>query len=123
MKKLLLLSLLLLTSISCSSINPFITIEAQTLPITKTLFWNQGDLITAFINDFTVQQDTTSQVHVDPTTCQQVSPFLCSTSVTIATLGQHTFTVIAYNAFAQSVPATLTINVVQPGKSSNLKIQ
>lgn len=89
-----------------------ITIEAQSLPITRTLTWDANAASDGVLN-YVVTQDG-----VDigsPTGVTQ--PF------TITALGTHTFTVKAINLWGESPTGTLTVNVVLPGKPANVRIQ
>jgi len=113
MKKILfglVLAFTLLSSISCK--DAFVTVYAQTLPVTKTLAWNANATSEGVIN-YTVRLDTV--VIGNPTgTTQQV---------TINTAGPHVLTVTATNQWGTSPPATLNINVVIPTAPQNLNIQ
>lgn len=89
-----------------------IVVEAQTLPIAKTLSWNAnpaGDNVT----NYTVTEDGT--VIGNPTVPSQ--------SVTFTSLGTHTLTVTATNSFGTSAPATLTVVVQLPTTPAGLKLQ
>lgn len=87
-----------------------ITIEAQTLPITKTIAWTAPPGI---IDSYTVRLDGT--VVGSPTGTTQ--------SVTFTTLGLHAVTVTASNTWGTSPPGTLNVNVAPPAAPSNLTLQ
>lgn len=82
---------------------------AWALPVSKTLAWDAG----AGADDYLVYLDGA----LLGTTAGLTMPF------TISTAGSHTFSVISRNAWDTSAAATLTVNVVSPGKSGNLRIQ
>lgn len=86
-----------------------VTLEAQTLPITKTLVWDAG----ANADSYVVVQDG----------AQIGTPAALTQSITISTLGQHTFSVTSVNLWGTSTPTTLTVNVVSPGGSGNIRIR
>lgn len=107
--------LILAAIFSCTHVGPVtlptgtVTLEAQSLPITKTLAWDASVNATSY----TVTLDGT--VIGNPVTTSQ--------AFSIPTLGVHTFTVTASNLFGTSASATLTVNVVLPTVPSGLKIQ
>lgn len=94
-------------------------VTLQSLPTTKSLQWSQSDATTAQVTSYTVTYDGT------PTTLPPCTPdpTQCSQNVTFTTVGQHVFTVTAVNAWGAGPAASLTVNVVVPGKSSNLVIK
>jgi PKD repeat protein len=51
------------------------------------------------------------------------TPTGTSQTVTFPTAGNHTLTLTATNTFGTSAPATLTVNVIVPGKPANLRLQ
>lgn len=85
-----------------------ITIEAQTLPITKTLAWSASTNADSYI----VTQD--GNPAGTPTTTSQ--------SITLTTAGPHTFTVAAKNVWGTSSATPLTVNVVLPSQPTGLGI-
>lgn len=87
-----------------------VTIEAQTLPITKTVSWTAPP---GTIDSYTVRLD--GAVVGSPTGTSQ--------AVTFTTLGLHTITVVATNIWASSPPGTLTVNVAPPSAPTNLTLQ
>ena len=89
-----------------------ITLEAQTLPITKTLAWDPNPAADAVTN-YTVRQD--GVVLGNPTGTTQ--------AVTFTTVGTHTLTVTATNLWGTSAPATLVVNVVVPAVPGNMRLQ
>ena len=113
MKKYLLVGLLLILAACGVTLkqNPLIvTIEAQSLPITKTLAWDDSD---ASITNYTVTQDGT--VIGNPTVKTQ--------TITITTVGQHTFGISATNLWGTSAATVLQVNVVLPAAASNVRVQ
>lgn len=123
MKKLLLLSLLVF-SIGCkSSSSPFVTLYAQSFPLNKTVLWEQADLLTALVSDFTVQMDSGTLAHINPSTCLQTAPFTCQAPVVFPNGGQHTITIIAHNVIGSSSPFALSVNVIVPVRPANVRIQ
>jgi hypothetical protein len=86
-----------------------VTLEAQTLPISRTLAWDAG----ANADSYIVTQDGTPIG----------TPVGLTQPISIATLGSHTFSVVSVNLWGQSAPATLTVNVVSPGQSGNIRIR
>ena len=86
-----------------------ITIHAQSLPVTKTLAWDAPSDAVSYI----VTQDGVTSG----------SPTATTQPITITTVGSHTFTVTAVNLWGSSAPASLTVNVVLPGKPANVKVQ
>jgi hypothetical protein len=87
-----------------------IIIEAQSLPITKTLAWDDAD---TSITNYTVTLDGT--VIGSPTVKTQ--------SVTFTTAGAHTLTITATNLWGTSAPTPLAVNVQLPTAASNPRIQ
>lgn len=87
-----------------------IVLEAQTLPITKTLVWGDSDVS---VTGYSVTLDGT--VIGTPTTQSQ--------AVTFTTLGNHTLTVTAVNLFWQTASAPLVVQVQVPTAPNALKIQ
>lgn len=118
MKRLLLALALLAAVWACAHVIPApplfgtVIVEAQTLPVAKTLTWTAnpaGDNVT----NYTVTED--GVVLGNPTTASQ--------AVTFTTLGTHTLTVTATNTFGTSAPATLTVVVQFPATPAGLKLQ
>ena len=87
-------------------------IEAQSLPITKTLVWDANPASDAVIN-YTVTLDGATVGN----------PVGTSQPVTFTTLGAHVLGVTATNLFGTSPMSTLTVNVIIPGSPKNPKIQ
>jgi hypothetical protein len=107
------LGLILLGCLCGSACNSaIVTLSAQTLPVSKTLVWDANPASDAVTN---------YRVSVDGTVIG--SPTAPSQTITLATAGSHTLTVVAVNAWGDSLPSTLTVNVVVPGKPANLKLQ
>lgn len=89
-----------------------VTLKAQTLPIARTVAWDPNpasDGVTGYV----VRLD--GAIVGSPTTTSQ--------PITITALGAHTISVVAVNQWAESTPASLSINVVGPGKPGNVRIQ
>ena len=89
-----------------------VTLQAQTLPATKTLAWDAnaaGDAVT----NYTVTQDGTLVG----------SPTGTTQAVTFTTAGTHTLVVRAVNLWGASGPATLLVNVVVPATPATLRLQ
>lgn len=102
--------------VACSVLGPkppvlpgIITIYAQTLPITKTLVWD----VTPNADSYIVTQDAV----------QIGTPTVTTQSVTIASVGSHTFTVAAKNIWGTSTATALTVNVVLPTVPTGLGIR
>lgn len=120
MKRLLLLGLAVLIVTACSLflkpsapwVPGTITLEAQTLPITKTLAWDANPASDAVTN-YVVRLD--GVIIGSPVTTTQL--------FTITTLGSHTLAVRAVNLWGESVDTTLTVNVVLPAKPTGLRLQ
>ncbi len=89
-----------------------LVLEAQTLPLTKTLAWDAEDP-SLNVTLYTVSLD--GAVVGNPTGTTQ--------SVTFTTQGVHTLSVTATNAFGVSAPATLSVNVLLPAPVKNLRLQ
>ena len=113
MTRLLLLSLL--GCLAWSGCGPLVTtIYAQTLPITRTLAWDQPNEATDGIVSWVTKQDGVTIGN----------PTVKTQTITITTYGTHTWTVVAVNEFGLVSPAgTLTRNVAQPSTPSNLRLQ
>jgi hypothetical protein len=119
MKRSLILTALLLVIVACATFMPkppalsgVITIEAQSLPIARTVAWDANAPGDAVIN-YVVRLD--GVVIGSPTGTTQ--------AISITTLGVHVVAVRAVNAWGESVDATLTVNVVAPAKPANLRLQ
>lgn len=111
------LGLLALFGAACGRAPSFVVVvEAQTLPITKTLAWDApaSDPSLGTVESYTVRLDGTivGQPTV-PTTTQ---------AVTFTTLGTHTLTVTSENVWGSSEPATLTVIVRFAGPPQNPRI-
>ena len=121
MRRIIITVSILVALVACSFLFPkppivipgVIVIEAQTLPITKNLAWDQPDEIINSVTSWTVRLDTI--VIGSPTT--KIQPF------TITTLGPHVLTVVANNIWTSSAPTTLNINVVAPSAPTGARIQ
>jgi hypothetical protein len=88
------------------------TIQAQSLPKTVTLAWDANsasDTVTHYV------------VRLDGVVVG--SPTGTTQPVTITTAGVHLLSVRAVNLWAESPDTTLTVNVIIPGKPSNLRLQ
>lgn len=94
----------------------------QTLPVQKTLAWTQPDGATAEVSQYTVTQDGVGKVIAANVACP-TDPTVCSAAVTITSLGSHTWSVVATNAYGDSLPTSITKLVSSPGKSGNLTIK
>lgn len=92
-----------------------VTVEAQTLPVTKLLVWDPYPP-TQMITSFTVTLDGT--VIAQPTNFSNPG-----VNVTFTTAGAHTITVTAFNIWGGSSAAQLDVNVVLPSKPTGLKLQ
>jgi hypothetical protein len=99
-------------SSACNPVSLSVTVEAQTLPLTKTLAWD-AEAAAFNVTNYTVSLDGT--VIGNPTGTTQ--------AVTFTTLGTHMLTVTSTNVFGVSGPASLTVNVVAPPPPANLKLQ
>lgn len=106
-----------LTSAVTSSL--FVTLEAQSLPVMRNLQWDPNAASDA-VTFYTVVQDGGAPVTIDPATCTAT---VCSTPITFTAAGTHTLSVTATNEWATSLPTTITVNVVVPGKPGGLKIR
>ncbi|MCR4375638.1 MAG: hypothetical protein NUW22_12395 [Acidobacteria bacterium] len=115
MKRNLLIVLALLVALACASLfrGRGVTVYAQSLPITKTVAWDQTDEATAGVLNWTVRLDGT--IVGSPTVKEQ--------AITLATVGAHTVTVTATNLWGVSSPATLTFTVVLAAAPGNVRIQ
>lgn len=116
MKKIVLITLALLGVFACiGKIGPVIiptgvvTIEAQSLPVNKTLVWNAG----ANATSYTVTLD--GVLIGSPTVLQQ--------AFSIATVGNHTFVVTSVNMWGTASAAPFVVNVVLPSVASGFNIQ
>lgn len=89
-----------------------IELDAQTLPITKTVAWDADPASDAVLN-YTVALDGT--VVEQPTGTTQ--------AVTFTTQGLHTITVTATNVWGTSGTGTATVNVKLPTTPANLHLQ
>jgi hypothetical protein len=115
------LTLLLLLCIGCAmtiSRPGTITVYAQTLPITKTVFWNPNASIDN-VTTYTLVLDATAPVQIAPASCSAE----CSRLVTFTTAGTHTLTLTATNQWAVSGPTTLTVTVQVPAAPGGMRIQ
>lgn len=115
MKKIILATLILVGIFSCGGKigvvtipSGTITIEAQTLPITRVFAWD----VVSNADAYNVGLDGTNIGA--PTVPQQ--------SFTITSIGTHTLTVSAFNTWGTGPISTLIINVVVPGAPANLKV-
>lgn len=111
MKRALFLLVLVLAcvNVSCDAV---VTLEAQSLPVTKTVAWDANpasDNVTNYV------------VRLDGVIIG--SPTATSMPFTVTTAGAHTLSVTAVNLWAESAPGTLAFNVVVPGRSTNLVIR
>jgi len=89
-----------------------VTLEAQTLPITKTVAWDANapaDAVTNYV------------VRLDAAIVG--SPVGTTQLVTFTSLGTHTITVVAQNLWGVSAPATLVVNVIAPTTPANIRLQ
>lgn len=90
-----------------------VTLEAQSLPITKTLAWDAPTTGTP-ADSYIVKQDGT----------QIGTPTGTTQPITITTLGSHTFTIQSVSTlWGAGGTATLTVNVVVPNAPTNSRIQ
>jgi len=111
MKRVILLVVLTLACITVSC-SPVVTLEAQSLPITKTVAWDANaasDNVTHYV------------VRLDGVIIG--SPTATSMLFTVTTVGAHTLSVTAVNLWDSSAPTTLAFNVVVPSRSVNLVIR
>jgi hypothetical protein len=122
MKRYVILFAVLAAMVACALFGPpspvvipgvTVTLEAQTLPITRTMAWDQPNAATEGVTHYVVRLDGT--VIGSPTSTTQ--------PITITALGSHTLTVVAVNFWGESPPGTLTVNVVAPSAPSGLRIQ
>jgi hypothetical protein len=100
---------------ACASLlpkSPVTVIHAQSLPKTVTLAWD-ANAPSDNVTNYVVRLNGT--VVGSPTGTTQL--------VTITTAGLHTLAVRAVNMWAESPDSTLTVNVVVPGKPTNLRLQ
>ena len=109
--KLISLSLLLLTTISCNN-SGIVVLYAQSLPITKIVDWDDNPT-TDEVTNYTVTLDKV--IVGNPTVSQQ--------SVTFTTPGLHTVSVTATNLWATSAAASITRNVIVPGNPGNIVVR
>ena len=97
---------------SCAPSFNLLTLEAQSLPITRTAIWDPNPTSDAVIN-YTLTLDNGTPA----------STGMTSQAFTIATAGQHTLHLTATNQWGTSPETTLTFTVVVPVKPANLRIQ
>lgn len=114
MKRLLLGAVLvvLVSGLSFWACLGMVTVEAQSLPITRTVAWD-ANAASDNVTNYVVRLD--GVVIGSPTTTSM--PF------TVTTAGAHTLSVTAVNLWAESAPTTLAFNVVVPSRSANLVIR
>jgi hypothetical protein len=119
MQRSLIVVAMLFVFVACASFWPkppalsgVVTIEAQTLPIARTVAWDANAASEAVTN-YVVRLD--GVVIGSPTGTTQ--------AISITTLGVHVVAVRAVNVWGESVDATLTINVVAPSKPAGLRLQ
>jgi hypothetical protein len=89
-----------------------VVIHAQQMPVNRTLTWDAnpaGDNVLNYV------------VRLDGVVIG--SPVGITQAVTFTTTGAHTLTVVAVNAWGESAPTTLSINVVAPAQPVGLRIQ
>jgi len=108
---------LVVGGLSCAWVPPLpsgivVTLEAQSLPIARTVLWDANAPADAVTN-YVVRLDT---VVVG-------SPVGTSQPITITALGTHVVSVVAVNLWGTSAATTLTINVVAPAQPVNLRLQ
>lgn len=110
-----LLAVLIASILACAvALRPgVITLEAQTLPVTKTFAWDDATAVAEGVTNYTVLLD--GVVIGSPTVLTQ--------AVTFTTAGTHTLSVSAVNLWGTSPAATLTVNVIVPSKPSNTRLQ
>lgn len=101
--------------IGCVSIE---TLEAQTLPLAAHVIWSPN-AATEAVTSYRVTLDGGTPVVVPASAC---TPTDCSVAVTITTLGPHTASVVAIADWAESAPATVTVNVSQPNAPKGVKL-
>lgn len=111
-KKFILLTIVLAIACSVAIRNGMVTIRAQSLPVTRTLAWDANAASDNVIN-YTVTLDSVGIGNPTGTT----------QSVVFTTIGVHTLTVTATNSFGTSLPATLSVNVIIPGRPANPRLQ
>lgn len=107
--------LIAITSTSCVK-NPFVLkIEAQSLPITKTVNWD------ASVTDGGHPAPDNYIVKLDNVIVG--SPTGLTQSVTFTTTGAHTISVLAHsNIWGDSAPGTLNVIVSVPNPVTNIRI-
>ena len=89
-----------------------VTLEAQAIPISKTVAWDANapaDAVTNYV------------VRLDAAIVG--SPVGTTQLVTFTSLGTHTITVVAQNLWGTSAPATLVVNVISPNTPANIRLQ
>jgi hypothetical protein len=99
---------------SCAVFAPrpmVVTVLAQSVPVTKALAWDPNPASEGVTN-YAVTLDGTIVG----------SPVAPTQAVTFATVGSHTLTVRAVNAFSQSAASTLVVNVIVPSAPVNLRL-
>jgi hypothetical protein len=89
-----------------------VTLEAQSLPIARTVVWDANP-VTDFVTNYVVRLD--GVVIGSPTGTTQ--------PISITSAGPHTVTVVAVNLWGESAPGSFTFNVVVPGQPANLRFQ
>ena len=106
----------LILGIACRSGHALVVrLDAQTLPITRTLAWDApiADPNTGAVEFYVVRLDGT----------EVGRPTATTQSVTFTTLGSHTLTVTAENQWGSSAPVSLTVIVRAPGSPRNPRVQ
>lgn len=106
---------LLVFAAGCSSMGPLV-LQAQTLPVTKTLAWD------APASGCAAPEVCTYAVTLDGTTVATGLSAL-SQAVTFTTAGNHTLGVAATNQWGTGPAGTLSVVVVLPGSPRNPRIQ
>jgi len=106
--------LLLVLTLACIAVScsPFVTLEAQSLPITRTVAWD-ANAASDNVTHYVVRLD--GVIIGSPTTTSML--------FTVTTVGAHTLSVVAVNLWDSSAPTTLAFNVVVPSRSANLVIR
>lgn len=87
---------------------------AQSLPITKTIAWDANPVSDAV---------STYSLWLDTGIVSTIAAPLLTGTVVFTTPGVHVIHLTATNTWGTSPEATLTVNVVVPGKPTGLRVQ
>ena len=112
-KRLIILLLVIASNIACIA-----TLEAQSFPLTVHAEWNPNPA-TEEVSSYQVSFNGGAPLIVVATSCTSICK---STDFTVQVAGPASVTVVAVNQWGSSAPATASVVISVPGKSSNVKI-